>query len=63
MSVALVNTNPVLHGAMPVVPAIVEVGGMQIKPAKPLPADLEAWLNSKAAPHGFVFMSFGTNVK
>ncbi|KAE8749662.1 UDP-glycosyltransferase-06 [Frankliniella occidentalis] len=63
VAISLVNTNPALHGAMPLVPSIVEVGGMQARPPKPLPADILEWINEKAAPHGFVFMSFGTNVR
>ncbi|KAK3930011.1 UDP-glycosyltransferase UGT5 [Frankliniella fusca] len=63
VAVALVNTNPALHGPIPLVPSIVEVGGMQARPAKPLPADILAWVNEGSAPNGFVFMSFGTNVK
>ncbi|KAK3910314.1 UDP-glycosyltransferase UGT5, partial [Frankliniella fusca] len=63
VSVALVNTVPALHGAMPLVPGIVEVGGLQIRPAKQLPEDLESWVNKKEAPYGFIFMSFGTNVR
>ncbi|KAJ1528974.1 hypothetical protein ONE63_007341 [Megalurothrips usitatus] len=64
VAASLVNTNPALHGAIPLVPGIVEVGGVQAKPAKPaeaLPADLLAWLDGAA--HGFVFVSFGSNVK
>ncbi|KAK3925072.1 UDP-glycosyltransferase UGT5 [Frankliniella fusca] len=63
VAISLVNTNPALHGAVPLVPSIVEVGGMQAQPARPLPADILDWVNEKAAPHGFVFMSFGTNVR
>ncbi|KAK3925416.1 UDP-glycosyltransferase UGT5 [Frankliniella fusca] len=63
VAISLVNTNPALHGPMPLVPSIVEVGGMQAQPARPLPADILDWVNEKAAPHGFVFMSFGTNVR
>nr|WHM27964.1 UDP-glycosyltransferase family 467 member A3 [Frankliniella occidentalis] len=63
VAISLVNTNPGLHGSMPIVPSIVEVGGMQARPAKPLPDDILAWVNEKAAPNGFVYMSFGTNVR
>ncbi|KAJ1528157.1 hypothetical protein ONE63_008071 [Megalurothrips usitatus] len=63
VAVSLVNTSPALHGALPLVPGIVEVGGLQARPAKPLPTDILDWIDSKNAPHGFVFMSFGTNVK
>ncbi|KAJ1520344.1 hypothetical protein ONE63_004542 [Megalurothrips usitatus] len=63
VAVSLVNTSPALHGAMPIVPGIVEVGGLQARPAQPLPKDILDWIDTKNAPHGFVFMSFGTNVK
>ncbi|XP_034243006.1 2-hydroxyacylsphingosine 1-beta-galactosyltransferase-like [Thrips palmi] len=62
VAVSLVNTSPALHGGMPVVPGVVEVGGLQARPAKPLPKDLLDWVSEKNAPHGFIFMSFGTNV-
>lgn len=63
VALALVNTSPPLHGGMPTVPAVIEVGGLQARPARPLPADLQDWVSEENAPHGFVFMSFGTNVK
>ncbi|KAJ1520340.1 hypothetical protein ONE63_004538 [Megalurothrips usitatus] len=63
VAVALVNTVPALHGALPVVPGIVQVGGLHARPAKPLPDHVLRWVDAAAAPHGFVFMSFGTNIK
>ena len=63
VAITLVNTSPPLHGGMPLVPTVVEVGGLQARPPKPLPKDLADWVDQKNAPHGFVFMSFGTNVK
>ncbi|XP_034236904.1 2-hydroxyacylsphingosine 1-beta-galactosyltransferase-like [Thrips palmi] len=63
VALSLVNTSPALHGGMPLVPAVVEVGGLQARPPQPLPRDLLDWVDERNAPHGFVLMSFGTNVK
>ncbi|XP_034231003.1 2-hydroxyacylsphingosine 1-beta-galactosyltransferase-like [Thrips palmi] len=63
LAISLVNTSPPLHGGMPTVPAVVEVGGLQAQPPKPLPKDLLDWVDAKNAPHGFIYMAFGTNVK
>lgn len=41
----------------PQVPGIVDVGGIHIAPAKPLPEDLQKFLDK--APHGVIYLSFG----
>ncbi|XP_048094154.1 UDP glucuronosyltransferase 5 family, polypeptide D1 isoform X2 [Alosa alosa] len=46
----------------PTMPNVVYMGGFQCKPSKPLPDDLEAFVQS-AGEHGFVIMSMGTLVK
>lgn len=37
ISLLFLNTNRIIHGARPHVPGVVELGGMHIKPQKPLP--------------------------
>lgn len=46
----------------PTMPNVVYMGGFQCKPSKPLPNDLEAFVQS-AGEHGFIIMSLGTLVK
>ncbi|XP_067348249.1 UDP-glucuronosyltransferase 2A2-like [Channa argus] len=43
----------------PTMPNVVYVGGFQCKPAQPLPADLEEFVQS-AGEHGVIIMSLGT---
>ncbi|XP_041655116.1 UDP-glucuronosyltransferase 2B33-like isoform X2 [Cheilinus undulatus] len=43
----------------PTMPNIVYIGGFQVKPSKPLPADLEEFVQS-SGEHGVVFMTLGT---
>ncbi|KAL6473162.1 hypothetical protein MHYP_G00193500 [Metynnis hypsauchen] len=45
----------------PTMPNVVYMGGFQCKPAKPLPEDLEAFVQS-SGEHGFIIMSLGTMV-
>ncbi|XP_015817109.1 UDP-glucuronosyltransferase 2C1 [Nothobranchius furzeri] len=46
----------------PTMPNAVYIGGFQCKPAQPLPADLEDFVQS-AGEHGVIIMSLGTLVK
>ncbi|XP_013858738.1 UDP-glucuronosyltransferase 2A1 [Austrofundulus limnaeus] len=46
----------------PTMPNIVYIGGFQCKPAQPLPADLEEFVQS-AGEHGVIVMSLGSVVK
>lgn len=46
----------------PTMPNVVYMGGFQCKPSKPLPDDLEAFVQS-AGEHGIIIMSLGTLVK
>ncbi|XP_036450679.1 UDP-glucuronosyltransferase 1A5-like isoform X1 [Colossoma macropomum] len=45
----------------PTMPNVVYMGGFQCKPAKPLPEDLEAFVQS-SGEHGFIIMSLGTMI-
>lgn len=45
----------------PTMPNVIYIGGFQCKPAKPLPADLEEFVQS-AGEHGVIIMTLGTLV-
>uniref|UniRef100_A0A3B1ID09 UDP glucuronosyltransferase 5 family, polypeptide D1 n=1 Tax=Astyanax mexicanus TaxID=7994 RepID=A0A3B1ID09_ASTMX len=45
----------------PTMPNVVYMGGFQCKPSKPLPQDLEAFVQS-SGEHGFIIMTLGTLV-
>eukprot|EP00092_Neocalanus_flemingeri_P003408 GFUD01003650.1.p1 GENE.GFUD01003650.1~~GFUD01003650.1.p1 ORF type:complete len:432 (-),score=95.64 GFUD01003650.1:147-1376(-) len=49
------------HGSWPYLPNVIEVGGLHLKDAKLLPADLQSFMDS--SPNGVVFVSFGSSLK
>lgn len=57
----LLRTNFVFEFPRPTMPNVVYIGGFQCKKARPLPADLEAFMQS-SGEHGVVVMSLGTLV-
>lgn len=62
VSLALSNYHFTQGNPRPTVPAIVDVGGLQIKdPPSPLPEHLQKWLDN--AEHGVIYMSMGTNIQ
>ncbi|XP_017866751.1 PREDICTED: UDP-glucuronosyltransferase 2B13 isoform X1 [Drosophila arizonae] len=61
ISVMLLNSHAPLTTARPTVDAMVPVGGMHIYPPKPLPADMQSFLD--AATEGAIFFSLGSNVQ
>ena len=60
-SALLTNTHYSLHGARPYVPNVVEVGGLHIRPVKPLPENIKKFLDE--ATEGAVLFSWGSMVK
>ncbi|XP_049818507.1 uncharacterized protein LOC109607683 [Aethina tumida] len=61
MDLLLINTHPVLD-SRPLVPWTIRIGGLtHIGSPKPLPTDIESFLDS--GTKGVVYISFGTNVK
>lgn len=57
----LVNSNPAVDYPESLPPNIIQVGGMQIKEAKPVPKDLDDFL--KKGEKGSVLMALGTNFR
>ncbi|XP_051799941.1 UDP glucuronosyltransferase 5 family, polypeptide G1 isoform X1 [Acanthochromis polyacanthus] len=57
----LLRADFVFEFPRPTMPNVVYIGGFQCKEAKPLPADLEAFMQS-SGEHGVVVMSLGTIV-
>lgn len=60
-SLLMVNSFPVLTGARPTVPQVVQIGGIHLKPVKRLPQDIEKFINK--SKHGVVYFSMGSMVK
>ncbi|KAM9348415.1 UDP glucuronosyltransferase 5 family, polypeptide D1 [Symphorus nematophorus] len=57
----LFRTDFVFEFPRPTMPNVVYIGGFQCKPARPLPADLEEFVQS-AGEHGVIIMTLGTLV-
>lgn len=58
----LMRTDFVFEFPRPTMPNIVYMGGFQCKPAKPLPADVEDFVQS-SGDHGVIVMTLGTLVR
>ncbi|XP_046981628.1 UDP-glucosyltransferase 2-like [Schistocerca americana] len=61
VSFVMVNTHFSTDYPKPLVPAIIEIGGLQAKPPQPLSKDLKEFLDS--AKDGAIFMSLGSNIR
>lgn len=61
MSALLVNTHFSIHGSRPYSIGVVEVGGLHIRPAKPLPKNIKDFLDS--AKDGVLYFNWGSMVK
>lgn len=62
VSLGLINYHFSQGNPRPMVPAMIEVGGLQIKdPPSLLPKNLQDWLDG--AEHGVIYMSMGSNIK
>jgi UDP:flavonoid glycosyltransferase YjiC (YdhE family) len=57
----MVNTHPALGFVRPLVPTTIQLGFIHIEPAKPLPNDLQRYMDS--SKNGVIYMSLGSNVK
>lgn len=58
----LMRVDFVFEFPRPTMPNVVYIGGFQCKPSKPLPAELEEFVQS-SGEHGFIVMSLGSIVK
>lgn len=62
VAIQLVNVHPLMGATRPVVPKVVQLGFLHIKPAKSLPeGDIKTFLDKSS--HGLIYMSFGTCVR
>ncbi|GAB6022488.1 hypothetical protein CHUAL_006595 [Chamberlinius hualienensis] len=62
VSFMLTNSLPTLHTRKPSMPYTAEVGGLNCKPAQPLPKDLEEFMTS-AGKDGVIYFSLGSVTK
>lgn len=61
ISVILVNSDFAFSGPRPMIPGMIPIAGVHIKPVKPLPGDIQKFLDG--AENGAVFMSLGSFVQ
>jgi glucuronosyltransferase len=61
VSLILSNSFVPLTTPRPLLPNVVEVGGMHCRPSEPLPKDLDDFLSG--AEHGFIYFSMGSVVQ
>lgn len=61
MDFAIEGVSPLTGYARPLLPNVVQIGFLHVKPINPLPYDLEKYLSG--SKHGVIYSSFGTNVK
>ncbi|KAK7865278.1 hypothetical protein R5R35_012575 [Gryllus longicercus] len=61
ISISMANYHPVLDYPFAITPNLIPVAGMQIKDPKPLPQDLQNFLDG--AKEGVIFFSLGTNLR
>jgi hypothetical protein len=57
----MVNTHPALGFIRPLVPTTIQLGFIHIEKAKPLPKDLQRYLDG--SKNGVIYLSLGSNVK
>ena len=61
LSIILSASHPVTHGAWPYLPNYIELGGLHLRGPKPLPKDLQKFMDS--ATNGVALVSFGSSIK
>ncbi|XP_026808482.1 UDP-glucuronosyltransferase 2A2-like isoform X1 [Rhopalosiphum maidis] len=57
-SLIMVNTHFTMFTSKPLVPAVVEIGGIHIMPIKPLPADIQKYIDE--AENGVIYFCMGS---
>jgi len=58
ISVMLINDHRSISYPRPFMPGLVDIGGMHIKPVKPLPADIKKFIDE--AKHGTIYFCLGS---
>jgi glucuronosyltransferase len=58
VSAILVNSHIAIHSPKPLMPGIINVAGVHIKPAKPLPTDIQKFMDD--AKEGVIYFSTGS---
>lgn len=61
LALVLVNSNPVINGAQPIVPSMIEIGGFHIDDPRALPKDVQDIMDG--AENGVVLFSLGSIAK
>lgn len=61
MDFAIEGVSPLTGYARPLLPNVVQIGFLHVKPINPLPSELDQFLFGST--HGVIYCSFGTNVK
>ncbi|XP_023941744.2 UDP-glucosyltransferase 2 [Bicyclus anynana] len=61
MKMMFVYQHHSITGARLLAPSLLEIAGIHIRKPKPVPKDIEKFINS--ATHGVVYVSFGSNLK
>jgi glucuronosyltransferase len=61
ISLHLVNSHPALSYPRPKMPGMIDIAGIHIQPTKPLPADIQEFLDG--ASEGAIIVSFGSFLK
>ncbi|XP_065219010.1 UDP-glycosyltransferase UGT5-like isoform X13 [Planococcus citri] len=57
-SLLFVSTNSAINAPIPLVPGVVDIGGIHIKPAKVVPENIEKFINE--SKHGVVYFCMGS---
>jgi len=60
VQVILSNSHAITHEPQALLENVVHVGGLHIRPSKPLPPDLQKYLDS--SPEGVILVSFGSSI-
>ncbi|CAL8079963.1 unnamed protein product [Orchesella dallaii] len=59
-SMIFMNSHFSMNLPRPLLPAVVEIGGMHCREPKPLKSDVEKFVSKSASPDGFIYFSVGS---
>ncbi|XP_023245843.1 uncharacterized protein LOC106639852 [Copidosoma floridanum] len=61
VALTLVNSHPIIYGVRPVLPTVVEIGGLHVEESEStLPQDLKKWMDESNS--GVIYFTFGSMV-